>query len=360
MIRLLLSVLFFSASAVFPQITLSSLYESYYDDNIFNNSSKISDFINSLSLGAGYNIQSGNNNIQFYYMNNLNYYQQNIYKSSVNHKIGVVDTYLLTDDENPLNIGVNYSFKKNRDYFTLFDFNILSFYANYYHQIGQGDRLLAGYLFVRNRFDNYSMFSHYENKVFLKFTESFETKTTIIVGAEYDNKNYLNSATEYSGSQVISQTKYYLHAAQSISDLTGINAHFLLRKNLNNGTRFLTSGDFIFYEEEIFTDNYSNDGYEAGIGMSHYFSSVFKGALNVSYQTNKYLNLPVVDGNGYETSDFRSDKQFYVSLGLNAELSRMINGLYASLTLGFIGNTSNDIFYRYTNHLYSFGLGWEF
>ncbi len=361
MIRFLLSVILFSVSnVVFPQITLSSLYESYYDDNIFNNSSNVSDFINNLSLGAGYNIESGNNNVQLYYMNNISYYQSNIYKSSNTHKAGIVDTYLFSEDENPLNIGVNYSLKKNRDYFTLFDFNMFSFYSNYFHKLSENSRILGGYLFIRNRFDNYPMFSHDENKIFMKFTESFQTKTTFILGVEYDYKNYLSSAEEFSGSQKIIQMKYYLHAAQSLGERTGISAHFLLRKNLNSGTRFITSGDLIYYEEEMFLDNYSNDGYEAGFGVSHIFSSVFKGVFDATYQTNNYLNLPVVDENGFETNSFRSDKRFMASIELNAELSSIINGLYGSLSMSIIGNTSNDLFYKYSNNIYSIGFGWEF
>ncbi len=361
MIRLLLSVIVLTFSGfVFPQITLSSLYESYSDDNIFNNSSNVSDFVNNLSLGAGYNIESEKNNIQFYYMNNISYFQSNIYKSSTMHKLGVVDTYLLTGDENPLNIGVNYSFKKNRDYFTLFDFNMFSFYSNYFHKLGESSRLLGGYLFIRNRFDNYAMFSHDENKVFVKFNQSFPTKTSLILGVEYDYKNYLSSTEEYSGAQKIIQMKYFVQAAQSLGERTGINAHFLLRNNLNSGTRFFTSGDLIYYEEEMFLDNYSNDGYELGFGATHIFSSVFNAVLDATYQTNNYLNLPVVDENGFETNSFRSDKRFLLSFELNAELSDVINGLYASFSMSSINNSSNDIFYKYSNKIYSFGLGWEF
>ena len=345
---------------VFPQITLSSLYESYYDDNIFNNSSNVSDFINGLSLGAGYNMEAGNNNVQLYYMNNISYYRQNVYKSSHIHKFGLVDTYLFTEDENPLNVGVNYAVKKNRDYFVLYDFNIFSFYLNYFHRNGDDGGFLIGYLFLLNRFENYPMFSHNENKIFLKYTKSFKTKTSFILGIEYDNKRYLSSADEYSGSSSINQMKYYFNAAQSIGANTGMNAHFLWRKNLSTGTRFLTSGDLIYYEEEIFLDNYSNEGYEAGLEIYQRISSVFKGSFDFTYRTNNYLNLLVVDDLGYETESYRKDKRIYFSAELNAELNNIIDGLYASLTWSSVINTSNDNFYKYSNRIYSFALGWEF
>ncbi len=352
--------IFTAAAAVFPQINLSSLYESYYDDNIFNNSSNVSDFINGLSLGAGFNMESGSNNVQLYYMNNLSYYRQNIYKSSVMHKFGLVDTYLFSDDENPLNVGVNYTMKKNRDYFVLYDFNVFSFYLNYFHRYSENGGILAGYLFLRNRFENYSMFSHNENKIFLKYTGSFNTETSFILGIEFDNKRYLSSAEEYSGSGSVNQMKYYFYAARQMGENTGINAHFLLRKNLSRGTRFLTSGDLIYYEEEIFLDNYSNEGYEAGLEIYRRISSVFKGSFGLTYGTNNFLNLPAVDDSGYETDSYRKDKRFYLSAELNAELSHLIEGLYATLTWSSVINSSNDNFYKYANRVYSFSLGWEF
>ena len=360
MIKLLLSVsLLLLPAEAFSQINISSLYESYYDDNIFNNSSKVADFINNVSLGAGYNIESTSNNIQFYYMGDFSYFQKNIYKSSSAHKIGFVDTYLFSSDENPLNIGVNYTFKKNRDDFTLFDFNVLSLYANYNHNLNETNILLAGYVFNRNRFDNYSIFSHDENRIFAKYTGSFETKTTIITGIEYDNKNYLNTAEEYSGSQQISQMKYYLQVAQSLTEKTGLSAHALIRKNLNSGTRFITSNDLIYYEEEIFFDNYSNDGYEMGLTLTHLFSSSLKGTIDFNYQTKNFLNLPAVDEYGYETNNFRNDKQIFTSLGVTKEFSDFIKGLYISFSWSFINNSSNDAFYQYNNSIYSISFGWE-
>ena len=128
-LSLFLTILFFKSTLA--QFNLYTYYQGIYDDNIFNTSEKVSDFINSISFGTAYNFESEFNNVHLYYEGNLNYFQTTKSKSFDSHRIGLVETHLFSIDDNPLNAGVNYSFRNNRDEYEVYDFDQISAYVNY-------------------------------------------------------------------------------------------------------------------------------------------------------------------------------------------------------------------------------------
>ena len=120
----LLAFLFLESAQA--QLNLYTYYQGVYDDNIFNTSDNVSDFINSLSFGSAYNFESEFNNIQLYYEGSLNFFQTTTSKSFNTHRIGLVETHLFSIDDNPLNAGINYSFRNNQDEFEVYNFNQIS------------------------------------------------------------------------------------------------------------------------------------------------------------------------------------------------------------------------------------------
>ncbi|MCX8011028.1 MAG: hypothetical protein N3A61_07745, partial [Ignavibacteria bacterium] len=134
---LIIFSLFFSNSLA--QFSFESEYENYYDDNIYNNYLKTKDWIHSLTLSADYNLESEVNNLNFYWIGNYSYYQKNIFKTSATNRFGLANTYLLGESENPVNIGINYTYRKNRDDFALFDLEQYSFYSNYKHSFDKSE-----------------------------------------------------------------------------------------------------------------------------------------------------------------------------------------------------------------------------
>ncbi|MBK7632104.1 MAG: hypothetical protein IPJ23_15630 [Ignavibacteriales bacterium] len=104
----ILAILFLQTAQA--QFNLYTYYQGIYDDNIFNTSEKVSDYINSFAFGSAYNFESDLNNVQIYYEGGLNYFQATTSKSFNTHRIGLVETHLFSVDDNPLNAGINYSF----------------------------------------------------------------------------------------------------------------------------------------------------------------------------------------------------------------------------------------------------------
>ena len=227
------AIFLFLPQIAFPQFSFETAFENYYDDNIYNNSLNVEDFVNSLNYSTAFDIESDYNNFQFYYMGNLSYYQKNIFKSSNSHKVGIVNTYLLSEYDNPINIGVNYSWRNNRDDFEVFNFDQFSAYANYRHSFSESDKLILGYVFNRNNYKNFSIFSHNEHKAFLKSIFGFESGTSILLGAEFNFKDYWEYVQSDVAANSNSQINISANLAQSIDNNTGIAVNGSYRKKFN-------------------------------------------------------------------------------------------------------------------------------
>lgn len=354
----IISILFFTSAEA--QFNLYTYYQGIYDDNIFNNSEQVSDFINSFSFGSAYNIESEFNNVQLYYEGSLNYFQTTISKSFNTHRIGLVETHLFSVDDNPLNAGVNYSFRSNKDDFEVYDFDQLSVYINYRHSITETDFILPGYVFNRNNYKNFTLFSHNEHKLFLSWISNFETQTSLALNAEYSLKQYFEEYDFEGYLNEASQLKFRANIGQSLSETTGMNGYVLYRKNLSDGSRYLISDSLVYYEEEIFNDIYSYDGIETGLGFKHYFNKNIELNLEAKYLIRNYASLPAVDRSGMELNATREDNQLGFGAAITFNLSKFMSGLSLSATWNYFKNNSNDYYYQYSNQIFSASLGYDF
>jgi len=350
-------ILFTSAQA---QFNFYSYYQGIYDDNIFNNSNKISDFINSFSLGSAYNFESEFNNVQLYYEGNLSYFQTTTSKSFNTHRVGLVETHLFSIDDNPLNAGVKYSIRNNQDEFEVYNFDQISAYINYRQSISETDFLIPGYIYNRNNYKNFTLFSHNEHKLFLTWISSFETQTSLILNAEYSLKNYVEKYYFDGYLNEASNFKFKANIGQSLSETTGMNGYVVLRKNLSDGSRYLISDSLVYYEEEIFNDIYSYNGIETGLGIKHYLNENIELSLEARYLVRNFTSLPAVDINGVELTSMREDDQFGFGAGIVFDLSKFINGISLSATWNYFKNNSNDYFYKYSNQIISASLDYDF
>jgi len=344
------------------QLNLYASYQGISDDNIFNNTYQISDFINSFSFGSAYNFDSEVNNVQLYYEGSLNYFHTNTSKSFNSHRLGLVETHLFSIDDNPLNAGLNISFRNNEDEFELYNFQQISAYINYRHSVSETDFILPGYVFNKNTYKNFPLFSHNEHKLFLTWISNFETRTSLSLNAElnlkqysqvYDIEGYLNEAT---------QVKLLMNVGQALGDQTGMNGYVVVRKNLSDGSRYLIdpADTSIYYEEEIFNDIYSYDGIETGVGIKHYFTQSIELSLEAKYMIRNYSSLPAVGDNDIELTEMREDKQFGLGAGLLFDLSSVIKGLSLSAVWNYFKNNSNDYYYEFSNQIISGSLDYNF
>jgi len=356
-----LALLFFSLFTfnVYSQLYFSTSIEGYYDDNIFNNYLNSSDFINAFSGELGYDFETDQNNFELYYIGFINRYYKFPDKSSVIHKVGAVNTFLFSEYDNPLNIGINYAVRVNKEDYYIYDFNQVSAYANYMHSISERNKIQLGAIGNRIEYENFSLFSHYQLKAFLRSINSFESRTSLTAAAEIDQKSYIEDYKSQGLSDRVLQAKFYLQLGQGITDNLGLSAFTFLRKNLSGGNRYFNSIDYVYYEEELFNDIYSNEGIETGLTLSYLFLPNIMGKIAGRYEIRKYTDLPAADQDGNDLNDLREDDQFSFGASLEFGLSEVLSGLYLSVNYNYIKNNSNDYYYDYANQIYAITLGFD-
>lgn len=342
------------------QFYLTADVEGYYDDNIFNNYLNESDFINAFSGELGYDFESEQNIFEVYYIGFFNRYYNYTDKSTIIHKAGLVDTYLFSENDNPLNVGLNYTIRINKEDYYIYDFDQISAYANYLHSISESNKIQLGVIGNRIDYENFSLFSHYQLKAFLRSINSFESRTSLTIAAEIDQKIYVEKMQNQGLADEVLQAKLYLQLGQGITDDLGLSAYAFLRNNLSGGNRYFNTIDYVYYEEELFNDIYSNEGVESGLTLSYLFLPNIMGKISGRYEIRNYTDLPAADQEGNDLSELRKDNQFSAGASLEFGLSEIISGLYLALNYNYIKNSSNDYYYDYNNQIYAITLGFDF
>ena len=343
----------------YPQFSFFTDVNSYFDDNVFNNYLAESDFVHSFSLGTAYDIETETNNLSFYYDGNFSFYSENTSKSSNLHKAGIVNTYFV-NDENPINIGVNYSLKNFDDNYDIYDWNSFSAYANYRHFIGENDFILAGYIFSRIKYDNLDIFSYYEHKGLLKLQFAFETKTTLLISGEAGYKDYLQQFNISDFTNSIWQVSSSIRVAQSLGENTGMSVFAGISKNFKDGTRYLYSNDYYYFEEELLNDQYSSDGFNGGVKISQMLSPILILSGTANFIQRNFTNLPAADLVGNSLDDYRQDNRFSYGAKLEVNISAIVTGLFGNVSWNNIKNNSNDPYYDYKNQIFAASLEFGF
>lgn len=345
---------------LFSQFNIYSDYQLIYDDNIYNNYLNTADYINSLSLAGAYNFESEVNNFQIYYEGVFGDYNKNKIKSFNTHKIGVVNTHLYGDDYNPLNVGLNYTLRNNRDDFTIYNFQQLSVYANYRQNIKETNFLIGGYIFYRNEYPNFNVFSNNEHKAFIKWISNFESLTSVMISTEFNYKTYFEQYNFNGYANDGAFLKLHLNIGQSLGVNAGANLFASFRKNLSEKSRYVISDSLVFYEEEIFNDLYAFNSFEVGVGLTTIIINDLKFSSELRYSPKYFTSLYIADEFGIELEALREDKQISFGIGIEYQLSKILDGLGISATFNFIKNNSNDFYYNYSNQIYSLSIGYGF
>jgi hypothetical protein len=356
----LLLLIAFLNPEVKAQFYLTADVEGYYDDNIFNNYLNSSDFINAFTGELGCDFDSDQNNFEIYYTGFFNQYYKYTDKSTTIHKFGAVNTYLFSEDDNPLNVGINYSFRINKEDYNIYDFNQISAYANYMHSISESNKIQLGVIGNRIDYENFSLFSHYQLKAFLRSINSFESRTSLTAAVEIDQKSYIEDYKSQGLADEVLQAKLFLQLGQGITEDLGLSALTFFKKNISGGNRYYSSTDYVYYEEELFNDINSNEGIETGVTLSYLFRPNIIGKIAGRYEVRNYTDLPAADKEGNDLDELRKDNQYSVGASLELGLSEILSGLYLSLNYNFIKNSSNDYYYDYNNQIYAITLGFDF
>ena len=194
----------------------------------------------------------------------------------------------------------------------------------------------------------------------MRSINSFESRTSLTVAAEIDQKIYTKKMQSQGLTDEVLQAQLFLQIGQGITNELGLSAFAFFRNNISGGNRYFNTIDYIYYEEELFNDVYSSDGMAAGLTLTYLFLPNIMGKVAGSYEVRNYTDLPVADEKGNDLDELRMDNQFSAGACLEFGLSKILSGLYLSLNYNYIKNNSNDYYYDYNNQVYAITLGFDF
>jgi hypothetical protein len=373
---------------LFSQFSINFSTMGYYDDNILRSKNKSSTFLSSTSLGTAFDLERNNSLLKLSYNANLSYFD-NIPAKNFNEHTFLTDyTLLLDSQETGLNIGGGYSFRSDKDIYSIYDEKNLGLYLNLKFDFTDNISALSGYSFNSIKYPNLSQLSYIEHILNFSSNFSFQTKTAYIFEANIglkkysekltnltipidtlsmpkhgsgwhfnweddNNSNTGNISTPQTNDNLTSQILISNRISQSIYDNLGVQLTYSWRINLKNNDRFLYSGDHFSPDDNIFDDHYSFEGHEFNLGFTQLLPLGMILKTDAEYliknYTNKYssgtdINSPLID---------RNDKKFIITLNLKKNFSfedSIFNPLKISLYYIYQNNESPVDYYKYTSN----------
>ncbi len=371
---LILSVLF-NFSTAQSQFMMNTSIHNAYDDNVNNNYLNTFDRLTQFSLQSGYDFNNENYNVQIFYLGSFNYYKNIIARTFHTHSTGLVYSKLYGEEmETALNVGANYNLRIGREEFSYFDNSQYIGYVNVKHQLAERAFGKLGYRIKYLAYEEQELvdLNNLENYFFAQVMNFLPSRTTLAFEANLGVKTYTNAPPETTtiisgmgrrrstvddSKPSVIQLSGNARIAQSIFDETGISVTAGYQKNLQQETRYLSSG-YIVSDDDLFDDNYGYEGASVDAALTQILPWSMMARISFAYQNKNYMNRPAYDLLDSIKSNQRVDNVSSLSIILEKEFG-WLKGFSVSLLYDFIRNESNDDFYNYKNNVFaiSFDLG---
>lgn len=210
----------------------------------------------------------------------------------------------------------------------------------------------------------------------LMFNKSFETKTTLIGGVNFNYKNYISSdlkSNDLVGDSLessvtnafTSQLTSYLRIAQSITENTGMAIQYSNQTILGGTANFIRQIDYVYGDEsQYFDDPISYEGNSISAQLTQLFSETMFLKLNFSYASKEYPSQGIYQSiDYYNELDIRVDKKTMLDLSLSKYFylgNEEQNTLLLTLSYNMINNNSNSFWYNYKSNQLSLLLNYQF
>jgi|GEM_PF-562089 len=217
-------------------------------------------------------------------------------------------------------------------------------------------------------------FDNLQMAAFARMSRSFESGTSIFLETNLLGKRYSSSASSASalsaematlGGGTALQSVSLLRLGQSISSSTGARLEFMLRRNVQNSTRYLFGQEgFAISDEELFDDYFGYEGEEWTASLKKILPWSMQANLGGKWMDKRYTQRLALDLEGLSFADgrLRRDRreQIWISLQKSLRWSPTSTPLILAAELTFWKNSSNDPFYDYHSTFWSFGISRSF
>ncbi len=356
---------------IFAQPGLLLKTSSGYTDNAFNNYRQNSDYYTWLNAYANHDWIQENSGIRFYYDGSYSAYNQYSDKNYMVNDFGMSFYNYLGQKGNRINAGLSFGSRNHSDAYSWYNVKSGNLYANIKLVLTPQFYGYAGIEMDMQQYDVLEPFSNTQSRFYLRVSRFFNSGTTLIAETDLMSKYY---STESNTSPVenfpeivtlgdnnSNQFVGLIRLAQSISPKTGLSGQLMVRRNLSNSTRYLgTETGFYYSDEEIFDDIYGYHSTEFDLKLKQRLPWKLSFTLGSSMKNKDYENRLAMDIEGNVFSDYRTrlDNRYtyWASLEKQIRFASNLTPLKMSISITFINNQSNDLYYHYNTQYISFAL----
>jgi hypothetical protein len=375
-INLILIVLIFALvpnNRGIAQLSGSIGYSWFFEDNPQRIPTGKSEYVNSVK--SDLNLRIFDKEIYLNYSGNFNEFSIINDRTFQMHSLGLNYAFNTTsgDDENIFS-GINYSMKKGTGEYSAYDFGQTSGFINGKFQIDETFFLKPAYSTSYKIFPALNNLVHYENLISSQLSKFFETRTGIFFEAGIGSMNYSfinesllpgsgsvsgNRHGKQSSNNTLSfnvvQFRTMLKISQSLFENTGINAHYLYRKNIKDNKGVFQSADYIYSgDDELWDDPYGYSSNEIGAELTQKIPYDITVKLNAEFSNRHYTN------NLSDTLNLsqRIDERFGLWGGISKTFEEVpvIDNLELTIEYLLINNSSNSAIFTYKNNMLLFGV----
>jgi len=352
-------------------------YAAGLDDNIYLSPDKEGDLINDAELTLEYTLKD--TATTFYY--NVNYlaYSRNEERNVLLNKAGI--RYIRDfgeDRQHWLYLGSYVQHRDNTDDYFYYDYLQAYAYSNFRFRINK-TFLRAGYNFRYRRYGNIMELTNYQHYTFVQMSRSFQTRTTLLMEADWGFKSFYTSTVTTTSStgtgngpggsieytiteeQIPSMSHLVVlfRIAQSLHDRVGIYVQYRGQFSMNDDS-WINSESF-YQDEELFDDPFS---YTSN-GLSSRLTVILPGSLSIragggihlkDYISEKsYTSEDDYPASGDLRHDIRSNA--YIRISKTWDLKpAWIDSVNPYLNYSFVNNQSNSYWYDYNYHFLTLGV----
>ena len=359
---------------------------SYNDDNLFRTpDSTTEDILSDVGVRLGYRLPDSYINIYydgtFFVYNNLS--ERNF---SV-HDIGFSNSKVFgKDDAHTIYMGAEYTIRSNTDTYNYYDYTQVYAYANL--------RLDLNYLFLKGGYNfryrdyaNVPDLTNYRHFLFLQLNKSFETRTSVILEADFGLKSFagqqiftdstrvtsgngrrssssIQTSSSVSEIPSLSQAVILARVAQSLHDRIGIYVQYRKQISLTDETIYQNT-DSYYQDEELFDDPFSYESTSYSSQLTWIMPWVMKLQVGGALVSKSYISEQAYESeiDSVGLAGNRKDDRFYYYLNFSKTFhtnKRWLRTVVFSFNYNIVRNESNSYWYNFENSILGGGLQLKF
>jgi hypothetical protein len=364
-IKYFLLVLLFLSIELTAQWNFSLSTSQSYSDNPFNSPLPVSTFVSSIDVGIERDFKSLSFGFYGDYTSFHDIPERNFYWYQVGSWSATESSIF----------GIYLEQRINSVEYELYDY---SNYNTYYKQKFS----LVGLNLLGNIALSYTNFNSLENldnilgSVGFSLNKSFETKTTVIGGINFNYKNYVStdlnskelvgdSLHSSSDNAFTSQINSYVKIAQSIAESTGLAIQYSSQAITSGTANYIRELDYRYGDEsQYFDDPISYQGDAVSVQLTQILPESIMLKLIYTYASKEYPSQGIyLDIEYFDDSIIRSDernqfdftisKYFYVG----NDNQNVIN---LALSYSWIKNNSNSYWYNFNSNQINLFFDYQF